>query len=370
MKIISFTLLFAIANFISLFAQTTYELSITGQWNSKPLPKRLYLQEMDFEKKNDIIIDSISINANGAFKANFKLKEPKIFALQNNGKTLLYLAASQTENLSISFDNGDVKVAGSKGTELLQQYEKLRKSSFENKVKPINEQIAKAVEVNNQTKLDSLEAMYVIRYNEHKQDLSQFVSANMMNSIAAIYSSLRWNPEADLKMIETLSTNYAKLFPNTAAYRIVKAKYERYKLLKNSSAAPNLILPDTNGVDITLAELKGKYVLVEFWASWCGPCRVESPHLREVYSKYHQLGFEIYGVSLDDKVPNWKKAIVKDAMTWTNVSDLKGWKSDAAYLYNVNAISANFLLDRDGKIIDKNLRGRALDEKLKELMSN
>lgn len=368
MKILLLTLLVLVSHL--LFGQTSFDLSITGQWKSQPLPNKLYLQEMDFDKKNDLIVDSMAINANGTFKANLKLKEPKIFALQDNGKTLMYIAASQNENLNIILDNGDTKLTGSKGTELLQQYEKLRKSSFEQRVKSINEQIATAVERNNQSMLDSLEAMYVIRYNEHKQDLSQFVSANMMNSIAALYSSLRWNPEADLKMIESLATNYAKLFPNTAASKTVKDKYERYKLLKNSSAAPNLILPDTSGVNIKLADLKGKYVLVEFWASWCGPCRVESPHLRQVYSKYQKLGFEIYGVSLDDKAPNWKKAIVKDQMTWINVSDLKGWKSEAAYRYNVNAISANFLLDRDGKIIDKNLRGKALDEKLKELMGN
>ena len=368
MKIFALSLALIISTSSSLFAQYKFELAITGIWNTKPLPQKLYVQEMDFEKKNDIIVDSITIQNDGTFKANYKLKEPKIFALQGNGKTLLYIAAAQNEKLNIIFDAEVPKISGSKDTELLLQYEKLRKSSFEKRVKFINEQIAKAVEQNNQRLVDSLEAMYVIRYNEHKQDLSQFVATNMMYSIAALYSSLRWNPEADLKMIETLASNYAKLFPNSEAYKVVKEKYERYKQLKNNSSAPNLILSDTTGTMVQLANLKGKYVLVEFWASWCGPCRVESPHLRQVYSKYHPLGFEIYGVSLDDKAANWKKAIIKDRMTWINVSDLKGWKSEAAYLYNVNAISANFLLDRDGKIIDKNLRGIALDEKLKELM--
>jgi peroxiredoxin len=368
MKKISTTILLVTTFAAYSNAQTNFDLNIIGQINTKPLPKQLYLQEMDFDKRNDVVVDSISVTSSGSFKANYKVKEPKIYALLDNGKTLLYIGASKSETLNIIIDDNEVKTTGSESTSLLQQYEKVRKASFERLVKPVNAQIAMAVESNNQSVLDSMEAVYVVKYNEHKKELSQFVSAKMMNSIAAMYSSLRWNAEADLKMIQTLATNYGKLFPNTLAYKTVKDKYERYKLLNNSSAAPNLILADTTGTTVQLNSLKGKYVLVEFWASWCGPCRVESPHLRQVYKKYNKLGFEIYGVSLDDKLTNWKKAIIKDEMTWTSVSDLKGWKSQAAYFYNVTAISANFLLDRDGKIIDKNLRGKALDEKLKELM--
>jgi peroxiredoxin len=127
---------------------------------------------------------------------------------------------------------------------------------------------------------------------------------------------------------------------------------------------PDFTIPDQNGKPIKLSSLKGKVVLVDFWASWCGPCRKENPNLVNAYTNYHDTGFEILGISLDDKKDNWLKAIDADKLTWLHASDLKGWKSDLAKEYGIRSIPMNFLVDGNGKIIAKDLRGEELEKKL------
>jgi peroxiredoxin len=149
--------------------------------------------------------------------------------------------------------------------------------------------------------------------------------------------------------------------------RQMKAENELNNIVGIGVTAPDIILPDQKGDTIALSSLRGKYVLLDFWASWCRPCRVENPHLVNNYKKYNEKGFEIFQVSLDKKKESWISAIESDQLTWIHVSDLQYWNSAAAKLYQVQAIPTNFLLDKNGKIIAKNLRGDALKAKLSEI---
>ena len=149
----------------------------------------------------------------------------------------------------------------------------------------------------------------------------------------------------------------------------LKKNIESKKIIAEGSVAPDFTLKTIDGKDLSLKDLRGQYVLLDFWASWCGPCRREIPNLKQIYETYHEKGFEILSVSLDDKEEAWKGAIEKEGLNWKHVTSLKGWKCEVAAQYHVSGIPAMFLLDKEGKIIGTGLRGVALQKKVAELFN-
>ena len=156
---------------------------------------------------------------------------------------------------------------------------------------------------------------------------------------------------------------------NNSKYVIHLEKTIEHKLkLIIGAEAPEIELKSPEDKIIKLSSLRGKYVLIDFWASWCRPCRAANPHIVKLYKKYKKKGFAVYSVSLDQRLPSWKKAIEMDELSWDwHVSDLKGWRSAAAKEYEIRGIPSTFLLDKKGRIIAKDLRGDALDRKLREI---
>lgn len=140
--------------------------------------------------------------------------------------------------------------------------------------------------------------------------------------------------------------------------------------MASGALAPDFSCATPSGSSLKLSDLRGKYVMIDFWASWCRPCRAENPNVVKAYSKYHDKGFEILGVSLDDNKGKWEAAIQQDGLTWKHVSDLQGWTGPVSQLYGVSSIPASVLVDTEGKIIARDLRGPALEEKLKEIFGS
>ena len=136
---------------------------------------------------------------------------------------------------------------------------------------------------------------------------------------------------------------------------------------KVNEPAPEITLPDMDGKTMSLSSLKGKVVLIDFWASWCGPCRKSNPHLVKFYKKYHQNGLEIIGVSIDDNAEAWKEAVQKDKLAWIQLNDNKSWSASSSS-YGVDAIPSSFLIDKKGIIHSINLVGRSLEAEVKELL--
>ncbi len=189
--------------------------------------------------------------------------------------------------------------------------------------------------------------------------------------VATAFMGINYLNEKMDKTLEDVEKIYNKLDPaiqQTYMGTKIAALAKQLKATSIGQVAPDFTLPDADGKMVSLSSFKGKITLLDFWASWCGPCRAENPNVVAAYTKFHPKGFDILGVSLDDQKTQWQSAIKKDELPWTHVSDLKGWNSDVAQLYGIQSIPSNLLLDKNGVILAKGLRGAELDAKLSELI--
>lgn len=174
----------------------------------------------------------------------------------------------------------------------------------------------------------------------------------------------------DVKKIEPIYNAMSKSLRETDQGRELGQRILAAKTIHVGAPAPKFTQQDVNGKPLKLEDIRSKYVLVEFWASWCGPCRAENPNLTKQYAKYKSQGFEVIAISLDDHKDKWEEAIAKDQLPWLHVSDLKGWNNEVGRQYGIRAVPANFLLDENKNIIAMNLRGEELNKKLSELFGN
>lgn len=194
----------------------------------------------------------------------------------------------------------------------------------------------------------------------------------------ALFAVQMLNPQVEMDYLNVFVQSMNSRFPKASMAKEFTDKFNKMMAgMQQPSAdnapaigqpAPEISLPTPDGKMISLSSLKGKYVLVDFWASWCGPCRKENPNVVSAFNKYKGKNFTVLGVSLDSDKDKWMNAIEKDGLTWPHISDLKGWESIAARTYNVNSIPANFLIDPQGNIIARDLREEALDAELSKVL--
>lgn len=270
--------------------------------------------------------------------------------------------------LTVSGDGKSLKISGGPEQDLFAAYEAFRAESLARLVTPVRDAIAAASEkAGNETEVARLTEREVAAYVQHRRELNDFSLARLRGSVALYASSLRWDGDHRLDELAAAVSDYARQFPGHEIARLMQERIDRFRATAIGAVAPALAGSAPDGSPIKLADFRGRHVLVDFWASWCGPCRIENRNYADLYQKYRAAGFEILAVSVDQTAPAWKTAITKDEAHWRHLSDLKGWQTPLARAYNVTALPASFLLDPEGRIIAKDLRGKKLADQLAAL---
>lgn len=360
---------------LALFAQKG-DFTVQGKVGNLNAPAKVYL---NYRSATATVLDSVNI-ANGLFEFHGSVNEPTkatvILSYQGTGPR-----NRTNEAISIYLEKGIIEITSPDslakakivGPAINTDNEKL-KLTLKPSATKMTDFMAAYYAMTKEQKEDKaimadLEKKYTAINDEQQQATTSFIKANPNSLVSLDALKKLGGSMPDYTVVAPLFESFSANLKNTSAGIEYAAGLAKMKATAVGSMAPDFTQNDPEGKPIKLSSFRGKYLLVDFWASWCGPCRAENPNVVKAYAKYHEKGFEILGVSLDNDKgkENWLAAIQKDGLTWAQVSDLKYWNNEVAKLYGISSIPQNVLLDPTGKIVGKNLRGEALEKKLAEI---
>ena len=291
-------------------------------------------------------LSSSAIDESGGFELSCKLDVTTLCKLGLDEQTFISLILAPGESITIAIDGTNLNeplITGSKDSELL--YSTIgRLNDYQ---KQIDDHTSRIMQ-------------------ERTSFLEEFLRENK-SSLSVLFFLEQFDINQHPELYREVTTALSESHPGNAVVENYNSRFRDALFLPLGDEAPEIALPDTEGNISKLSALRGKYVLIDFWAAWCGPCRREAPNLVRVYNKYKDKGFEIYGVSLDRDKNSWLGAIESDNLDWVHVSDLKYWQSEVVGLYGFSGIPYTVLIDREGKIIAKGLRGEQLENKLTDI---
>jgi len=350
--------------------------------------KKVYVQKVS--STGFITLDSMKVEKNNRFAFNINVEYPGFYGIKNEGGNHISFVCHGNDTVEIIANYFVFKDYQLKGSEELEQIVLLNKKTqdFLDEIdvyaRITNDSIGSPNYARIKTDIDK---KYKAAYADIRGFSRNFISRNQKSlvSLLALTNQLGprffvFHPINDMEIFETVDSTLFSLYPETEPVRnlhlevaSLKSQLRAQKMqqsgLKTGDIAPEIRQPDPGGKMISLSSTRGKIVLVDFWASWCPPCRRANPDLRDIYRDFQDRGFEIFQVSLDKSAEKWKKAIVDDSLTWINVSDLEYWDSEPAGKYDVKSIPASFLLDKDGSIISMNPGKEELRNQLDSLLN-
>jgi thiol-disulfide isomerase/thioredoxin len=366
--------LFSIVSVFLLFfaCDNTSSYKITGSvssdsMNGKTIYLGNYLWYMKLSDKK--VVDSAVINGK-QFEFKGKTDSAYIALLVVDGRSLCMLFV---ENGNINIDISEEPNANNiaTGTELNDKFR-----AYNQNMEPVRNKMQKLMQDARSQETEELGQEFDSKYEELSKEMLQlsikFLDENPGTVLSALILLVSMSQGVEVEVLQNTYDKLNEQVKNGALGQIIakEIKREKIKDIEIGEIFRDLTLKTPEGKDISISDYagKGKYVLLDFWASWCGPCRAENPNVVALYNKYKDKGFEIVGVSMDDNKDNWIKGIESDGITWPQMSDLKGWDSEAAFKYRVQGIPFTVLLDKDGKVIATNLRGEELANKIRTLI--
>ncbi len=340
----------------------------------------VFLEEMFFSKRNPEIVDSAQLKG-GQFTLSSLAKEQGMYRVRLSKENTFFIFINDKDKINLTADvkNLDIKTIDFNTPANAQL--KAFILAIDTQRKELNEQ-ARKVDALSQTKgADSLLEAENAKGEEMQKANSAYIVKYIdttTNAVMALFA-LGFTRDIDPIELEKPMDRLKQRFPNNAAIATMSDQFKTMMAKKAEqdnapkpvavgSMAPEITMPDTDDKPFSLSQLRGKYVLVDFWASWCGPCRGENPNVVKAYNKFKDKNFTILGVSLDKDKSAWVNAIQEDGLTWKQISDLKYWSSAATQLYGFSGIPYNVLVDPQGKIIAEGLRGAALEAKLASVL--